>query len=200
MFCHHTVCTLSFILGEEYEKYSNVRIWYGIMDNSRTIWVSRLIRDHCCSKARRILQTVHLNATLDSFPQRNDPDICRVEYDMQQEYRDCSAALSNPLPSSSITSLICPTVCATIIPNCIIATGDLYHGEVSSIAEYYLHNSRTSFILDTRETVYLGNISAIGFSLRLGQSKNPSLLGTQVSSIISVTPACLPLSAKPLHH
>lgn len=105
-----------------------------------------------------------------------------------------------PHPSSSITSLICPTVCATIIQNCIVATGDIYHGEVSSIAEYYLHNSRTSFILDTREPVYLGNISAIDFSVRLGQSKNPFLLGTQVSSIISVTPACLPLSVLPPHH
>ena len=105
-----------------------------------------------------------------------------------------------PHPSSSITSLICPTVCATIIPNCIIATGDIYHGEVSSIAKYYLHNSRTSFILDTREPVCLGNISAIDFSLRLGQLIDTFLLGSQVCSIISVTPACLPLSAKPLHH
>ena len=83
----------------------------------------------------------------------------------------------------SSPNLIFPTLCADIIQMWILATSDLYHGHLSSIAEYDLQNTTTSFLI--RKLAYLGNISATDLSVRLGQLINTFLLGSKISTACS---------------
>ena len=78
-----------------------------------------------------------------------------------------------------------------LVPAWVEATGPLHTSRMSSIAEYYLQNASTSFILETlgsgdlSDVASLSNLSASDFSHRLGQLLNTYLLGSQMCMVVS---------------
>ncbi len=93
--------------------------------------------------------------------------------------------------SSNLTMLAFEGFFWHLVPAWVEATGTLHTSRMSSIAEYYLQNTSTSFILETLgsgdlgDLAFLGNVSATDFSHRLGQLLNTYLLGSQICMVVS---------------
>ena len=92
-----------------------------------------------------------------------------------------------PHPPSEITSMSFSGYFDKFASQLILATGDLSRSGFSSIAEYYLQDPSTAFILKSNNDnpAALGSVSAEQMSIRLGQLMNTFQLGSQVYQQIS---------------
>lgn len=133
------------------------------------------------------------------FQTRNAVSRCKIRQAYVESNVSCSAQSTVSTPAcavqaqrrslkkhapATITTFSFPTTFAFMSQQWIRATDKLSSSGYSSLAEYYLQNTSTQFILagNDREYANYGGVTAEQFSTRLGQLLNTWILAGQVSA------------------